>query len=36
VAALLLVAALGGLVFAQAGGLPSLIVGRALIGLGVS
>jgi len=35
-AALLLVAALGGLVFAQAGGLSSLIVGRALIGLGVS
>jgi len=35
-AALLLVAALGGLVFAQAAGVPSLIVGRALIGLGVS
>jgi len=35
-AALLVVAAIGALVFALAGGLPSLIAGRALIGLGVS
>jgi predicted MFS family arabinose efflux permease len=35
-ASLLLVAALGGLIFALADGLPSLVVGRALIGLGVS
>jgi MFS family permease len=35
-AALLLIAALGGMVFALAHGLPLLILGRALIGLGVS
>jgi len=35
-AAMLLVAALGGVVFALAAGLPALLVGRALIGLGVA
>ncbi|OGA23667.1 MAG: hypothetical protein A3I02_16015 [Betaproteobacteria bacterium RIFCSPLOWO2_02_FULL_67_26] len=35
-ATMLLVAALGGLVFALAAGMPSLLLGRALIGLGVA
>lgn len=35
-ASMLLVAALGGLMFAYAEGLPSLLLGRALIGLGVA
>ncbi len=35
-AAMLLVAALGGVVFALAAGLPALLLGRALIGLGVA
>jgi MFS family permease len=35
-AAMLLVAALGGVVFALAAGLPALLAGRALIGLGVA
>ena len=35
-ATMLLVAALGGIVFAFAAGLPSLLAGRALIGLGVA
>ena len=35
-AAMLLVAALGAVVFASAGGLPMLTIGRALIGLGVA